>query len=112
MVVIGSAFGGGELFMHRAALDRPPGHTETFVEELRLLDPGSLDELLGAAGLPRLLLDLRTVPADGPIADRFAAATSIMTGAQSTPVNPTAAFDAVVYVDTVTPWHHLLDRRG
>jgi hypothetical protein len=51
-------------------------------------------------------------PADGPIADRFAAATSIMTGAQSTPVNPNAAFDAVVYVDTVPPWHHLLDRRG
>jgi len=108
--VIGSSFGGGELFLHRPLPDAPPGHTQTFVEELRLPDPNSLDELLATAGMPRYLLDLRTVPSTGPIADRFAAATSIMTGSQATPVNPTAAFDVVVYIDTVTPWHHLLDQ--
>ena len=72
--------------------------------------PTSLDELLSAAAIPRYLLDLRKVPAGGPVADRFAATSSIMTGAQATPVNPMAAFDAVVYVDRVTPWHHSLDQ--
>jgi erythromycin esterase len=111
LVVVGSTFGGGELFLHRAVPGRPPGHTETFVEELRLLDDRSLDELLAGAGMPRYLLDLRTVPTTGPVADGFAAAESVMTGSQATPVNPLAAFDAVFYVDAVTPWHHLLHDR-
>lgn len=110
LVVIASSFGGGELFLHRPIPDGPAGHTETFVQELRLLDPDSLDELLATAGMPRYLLDLRRAPADGPVADRFAATKSIMTGSQATPVSPLAAFDAVVYVDSVTPWHHLLSR--
>ncbi|HEX6358351.1 hypothetical protein [Actinophytocola sp.] len=76
-----------------------------FTEDLTTLDPTSLDALLATAGIPRYLLDLRSVPASGPIAERFAAVTSIMTGTQATPVNPTAAFDALVYVDQVTPWH-------
>jgi hypothetical protein len=29
-----------------------------------------------------------------------------MTGGRATPVNPLTAFDAVVYTDTITPWHH------
>jgi erythromycin esterase len=109
-VVIANAFGGGELFLHKPIPDGPPGHTETFTQALELLDPSSLDELLATAGLPRYLLDLRRVPPTGPVAERFAAATSIMTGGQATPVNPLAAFDAVVYVDRVTPWHHRLGR--
>lgn len=110
MVVIGGTFGGGELFLHRPIPGGPPGHTETFVEELRQLDPASLDELLAGSGMPRFLLDLRTVPA-GPIRDRIAATRSIMTGQQATPVDPLAAFDAVVHIDEVTPWHHELGRR-
>jgi erythromycin esterase len=31
-----------------------------------------------------------------------------MTGGQATPVDPIAAFDAVVFVDRISPWHHLL----
>ncbi|MBO3748425.1 erythromycin esterase family protein [Streptosporangiaceae bacterium NEAU-GS5] len=109
MVVIAGSFGGGELFLHRPRLEGPPGHTDTYVEELRELAPASLDRLLAAAGLPDCLLDLRTVPSSGQVADRFAALTSIMTGGQETPVDPMAAFDAVVHVAAVTPWHHLLD---
>jgi len=110
LVVIANSFGGGELFLHKPIPDGPPGHTETYVEELHLLDPDSLDELLATAGMPRYLLDLRKVPPSGPVADRFAALSSIMTGLQATPVNPMAAFDAVVYLDPITPWHHLLDQ--
>lgn len=109
LVVIGGSFGGGELFLHRPVPGAPPGHTETFTEQLHTLDPDSLDELLTSCGMPHYLLDLRRVPAEGPVAERFASVTSIMTGAEATPVNPLVAFDAVVHVDAVTPWHHLLD---
>jgi hypothetical protein len=77
-----------------------------FTERLDLLDPDSLDELLAGSGMPRYLLDLRKVPTNGPIAARFAAVRSIMTGGQATPVDPLAAFDAVVYVGEVSPWRH------
>ncbi|WP_432973784.1 erythromycin esterase family protein [Dactylosporangium sp. CA-233914] len=110
MVVIATSFGGGDLFLHRPIPDGPPGHTETFIEDMPPLAPDSLDALLTTAGAPRYLLDLRKVPASGPIAARFATTSSMMTGGQATPVNPVAAFDAVVYVDTVTPWQHLLDQ--
>ena len=106
MVVIAGAIGGGELQLHRPLPDGPPGHTETFTQPLHQLDPTSLDQLLSACGMPWYLLDLRRVPSSGPVAERFAAATTVMTGGQATPVNPLAAFDAVVYVDEVTPWHH------
>jgi len=108
MVVIASAFGGGTLFLHRPVPDGPPGHTEVFTQDLDSPDPGSLDALLATAGLPRYLLDLRAVPATGPVADAFAAPATIMTGLQPTPVDPMAAFDAVVYVDRVSPWHTVL----
>lgn len=106
MVVIATAFGGGELLLHRPHPDDPPGHSRLFTETLSLLDAESLDELLAGSGMPRFLLDLRKVPADGPVAERFAAVRSIMTGAQATPVDPLAAFDAVVYVGEVSPWRH------
>ena len=89
-----------------------PGHSRLFTEKLGLLDPDSLDELLAGSGLPRFLLDLRKVPADGPVAERFAAVRSIMTGGQATPVDPLAAFDAVVYVGEVSPWRHFPDWGG
>jgi erythromycin esterase len=109
MVVIASTFGGGTLYLHRPIPGGPPGHTETFTQDMDAPDPDSLDALLATAGIPQYLLDLRTVPDTGPVADAFAAPTTIMTGLQPTPVNPMAAFDAVVYVDKVTPWHTVLD---
>lgn len=112
MVVIATAFGGGRLALHRPEPGGAPGHTELFTHDLELLDPDSLDELLGSCGMPRFLLDLRRVPATGPVADRFAAVRTIMTGGQATPVDPLVAFDAVVYVDRVTPWHHRLAEFG
>lgn len=99
MVVVASAFGGGTLFLHRPVPGGPPGHTEVFTEDMTGLDPTSLDALLATAGLPHYLLDLRAAP------ERFAAVTSVMTGPQATPVDPLTAFDAVVYVDRVSPWH-------
>jgi erythromycin esterase len=108
MVVIATAFGGGNMFLHKPIPDGPPGHTHTFIQEQPLPDADSLDELLASAGMPRYLLDLRTRPDSGPVADAFEAVRCIMTGGQATPVNPLVAFDAVVYVDRVSPWHHLI----
>lgn len=103
--VIATTFGGGTLFLHRAVPDGPPGHTEVFTQNVTTLAPTSLDALLAQAGLPHYLLDLRSVPTTGPIAERFATVDSIMTGLQPTPVNPLTAFDAVVHIERVTPWH-------
>jgi erythromycin esterase len=108
-VVIASAFGGGRLFLHRAIPGGPAGHTEVFLQDMTSLDPDSLDALLATANVPNYLLDLRKVPATGAVAERFAAAGSIMTGMQPTPVNPTVAFDAVIYLNQVSPWHTIIE---
>jgi erythromycin esterase len=105
LVVIATTFGGGTLWLHRAAPGNAPGHTEPFVEDVgRLDEPGSLDALLAEAGMPLFLVDLRKVPAEGAVADRFAATDSILTGPHRQPVDPLVAFDAVVHIDRVTPW--------
>lgn len=105
MVVIATCFGGGNLMLHRPIPDGPPGHTELFVQQTGPFAPDTLDGLLSTAGLPLHLLDLRDIPAAGPVADRFAQTTSMMNGGQPQPIDPRAAFDAVVFIDSVTPWH-------
>jgi erythromycin esterase len=105
MVVIASCFDGGEMWLHRSIPGGQPGHTEVFLEDLDAAAPGSLDALLASAGKPLHMLDLRNVPAEGPVADRFAATTTIMNGTQPQPINPLAAFDAAMFVGKVTPWH-------
>jgi erythromycin esterase len=97
LVVIGTAFGGGTLALHRPLLDGPPGHTELFTQDVGPFEPDTIDAELSAVGLPLHLTDLRQA--------RSVAATKIMLDSQSYPVDPVAAFDAVVYIDAVTPWH-------
>jgi erythromycin esterase len=108
-VVLASAFGGGKLFLHRAIPGGPAGHTEVFLQDMTSLEPDSLDALLATANLSHYLLDLRKVPAAGAVAERFAAVDSIMTGMQPTPVDPMAAFDAVIYLNQVSPWHTVIE---
>jgi len=110
MVVIGTTWNGGRMFLHRPVPDGLPGHTEVFFEDLGPFEePGSLDALIASAGEPLALLDLREVPGEGPVADRFAKIESIMCGPHRQPVNPLVAFDAVVHVEKVTPWHTFID---
>ena len=97
LVVIGSAFGGGTLAQHRPLLDGPPGHTELFTTDVGPFESDTIDAELSAAGLPLHLTDLRTA---GSVA-----ATRITLDSQSYPIDPVAAFDAMVYIDAVTPWH-------
>jgi len=97
LVVIGSAFGGGTLETHRLLPDGPPGHAEAYTMDVGPLEPDTIDAVLSAAGLPLHLTDLRKAPAP--------TATKIMNGAQSQPIDPATSFDALVYIDSVTPWH-------
>ncbi|GAA3434861.1 erythromycin esterase family protein [Kutzneria kofuensis] len=96
LVVIGTAFGGGVLQLHRPLLDGPPGHTELFTQSVGPFSPSTLDGALSSFGLPLHLTDLRSTPVP---------ATHVMNGPQPQPLDPSAAFDAVVYIDSVTPWH-------
>jgi erythromycin esterase len=110
MVVIATTYGGGTLWLHRADPDGPPGHTTPFVETVGpFAEPDNLDTLLSGTGIPLGLLNLRDLPARGPVADQFAKITSIMNGPHPQPINPTVAFDAVIHIDTVTPWHTFID---
>jgi erythromycin esterase len=112
MVVIATTYNGGRMFQHRSVPGGPPGHTEVFFEDVApFTEPGSLDVLLASAGSPLALLDLRKVPEDGPVADRFAEIDCTMQGPYKQLVNPLAAFDAVVHIDKVTPWHTFIDPR-
>ncbi|WP_284742124.1 erythromycin esterase family protein [Amycolatopsis sp. RTGN1] len=116
MVVIATTYDGGRVFSHRALPEGPPGHTEVFYEDVApFTEPGSLDVLLAGAGAPLALLDLRAVPGDGEVARRFAEIDSTRQGPYKQLVNPLAAFDAVVHVDKITPWHTFIgapDRAG
>ncbi|MBP2327743.1 erythromycin esterase [Kibdelosporangium banguiense] len=103
MVVIATCFGGGTLWLHRPIPGGAPGHTEVFVEDVAALPDDTLDALMSGAGVPLHLLDLRQVPST--VADRFTKTTSIMNGGQPQPIDPRAAFDAVVFIDSITPWH-------
>jgi erythromycin esterase len=105
MVVIATCFGGGTLSLHRPVPGGAPGHTELFTQDVGPFPADTLDALLSGAGFPLHLLDLRRVPDTGPVADRFTTATSIMNGGQPQPIDPRAAFDAVVFINSVTPWH-------
>jgi erythromycin esterase len=108
LVVIATTYNGGRMFLHRPIPGRP-GHVEVFFEDVGpFTEPGSLDALLADAGEPHALLDLRKVPASGPVARRFAALDATMQNQYKQLVNPLVAFDAVIHVDKVTPWHTTL----
>lgn len=107
-VVIATTYNGGQEFVHRPIPGGPPGHTTISHEDVApFTDPNSLDVLMASAGAPLALLDLRKVPPTGPIADRFAEIDATMQSSYRQLVDPLVAFDAIVHVDKVTPWHHV-----
>lgn len=110
-VVIASTYNGGRMFLHRPIPAGPPGHTEVFFEDIGpFTDPTSLDVLLASAGEPLALLDLGKVPGDGPVAERFAEIDGTLQGPHKQLANPLVAFDAVVHIDRVTPWHSFIEQ--
>ncbi|MFI9379573.1 erythromycin esterase family protein [Kutzneria sp. NPDC052558] len=97
LVVIGSAFGGGALPTHRLLPDGPPGNAEPYTIEVARPEPETIDAVLSTAGFPLHLTDLRKAAPT--------TAAKMMNGAQSQPIDAVTSFDAMVYIETVTPWH-------
>jgi erythromycin esterase len=92
MVVIGTYFGRGAGFpAERAPL--PP-------------DTTGMDSLLGSLSIPQFMMDLRELPSTGILHETFQAAHETRTSSFATVsamVAPLAAYDAILFIDTITP---------
>ncbi|MFC0435565.1 erythromycin esterase family protein [Kutzneria buriramensis] len=97
LVVIGSAFGGGTVELYRPLLGGPPGHVETFTEEVGPFGEDTIDGVLSRIGFPLHLTDLRGAALPG--------VTKIMSASAEQPIDPVTAFDAMVFTESVTPWN-------
>jgi erythromycin esterase len=109
LVVIGTTYGGGEAWFHRPAPGDAPGHSTPFVEEVDPLAPMSLDARLHETGLGDFFLDLRHAPRDA--ASALDAAAGTQNGPVVQPSRVRTAFDAVIHIDRVSPWHTWIDER-
>ncbi len=91
-VVIGTYFGTGEGFPEGFRLPPP--------------DPTGIDGLLASSGVPAFIADLRQLPRGTPLFDWFSQAHPTRSGSYAEWVElikPTSAFDAILYLDRVTP---------
>ncbi|GGI46450.1 erythromycin esterase [Agromyces flavus] len=114
-VVIGTTYGGGATWLHRPRPDDAPGHSTPFVDDLPEPAPESLDAMLAEATRDPdecLLVDLRGVRGDPILAPRLAATSGTAHGPHLLTSDPASAFDAVVHVGRVSPWHTWIDERG
>lgn len=103
LVVIGTTYGGGTAWLHRPRPDDGPGQSTPFVEELVAPDPAGLDAALVAAGVGTSFVDLRR--ASGAAAGALDATRGTQNGPHLVLADARRAFDAVVHVEHVTPWH-------
>jgi len=109
-VAIGTAFGHGDAWLHRPRPDDAPGHSHPFVQSLGAPDPASADAAFSGAGIGDLLVDLRTTPPEAASAlDRTV---GLRNGDVLQPLPIREAFDAIAYIDEVTPWHTWIDENG
>jgi erythromycin esterase len=87
LVVIGTYFGRTSGF--------PPGETAAPP------DAHDMEDLLASLSIPRFIMDLRVLPATGPLREWFELAHA--TGQDTYTIFPLRAFDAILYLDVVTP---------
>jgi hypothetical protein len=88
IVVLGSAFGQG-----REESGFPPA------------DSASIDGALASLDLPLFVLDLRAAPDEGPVAKWLNYRREMRVNDRYVELNPIQAFDALVFVDTVSRVH-------
>lgn len=110
LVVVGTTYGGGEAWLHRPRPEDAPGHSTPFVAELEPLSDASLDAHLHRAVLGDYVIDLRT--ASGGAARALDAVAGTQNGPAVQPAPVRTAFDAIVHLDRIGPWHTWLDERG
>jgi len=110
LVVIGTAFGGGEQWLHRPDPTDPPGHSRPFIAPLAPLEESSLDAALERSGMDDTMVDLRGMPST--VARELDATTGWHNGDVLQPGRARDAFDAVAFIRRVTPWQTWIDERG
>lgn len=91
-VVVGTYFGAGEGYAERFR-PAPP-------------NPDGIDGLLASVDLPTFVMDLRRIPPSGPLFEWFARGHATRTGNFGEwieLIQPARAFDAILYLDRVTP---------
>ncbi|MDR2320462.1 MAG: erythromycin esterase family protein [Microbacterium sp.] len=110
LVVIGTAFGGGEQWLHRPDPADPPGHSRPFTAPIARLDPSSLDAAIERSGIGDAFFDLRTAPEAAALG--LDVSTGWHNGDVVQPGRARDAFDAVAFIRTVTPWRTWIDDRG
>jgi erythromycin esterase len=82
-----------------------------FDNQLRAVPPSkpeSLNGVMSRVGKPSFLLDLRTLPNAGPVRDWFAQprpVRNINVREEYNQIKPAAAFDALLYIDAISPLH-------
>ena len=87
LVVIGTYFGRGVGFPPPYAPSPPDAH--------------GMEDLLASLSIPRFVMDLRELPSSGPLHEWFQL--DHATGQDPWTVVPLRAYDALLYIDTITP---------
>ena len=106
LFVIGTTMTSGKVANHRKT-GPGPADVEKFLDDLAPPEPSTIDALLSTRATGPYAVNLRDVPATGPVADAFAEATSIRVNHSPVPVEPLRAFDAIVHFDEVSPVERL-----
>lgn len=87
LVVIGTYYGHGAGF---PPTDVPPP-----------TDVHGMEDLLASFSIPRFIMDLRELPSSGPLHEWFQLAHA--TGQDAYTIVPLRAYDAILFIDTITP---------
>jgi erythromycin esterase-like protein len=93
MVVIGTYFGSGAAGFPAERAPLPP-------------DTAGMDSLLSSLSIPLFVLDLRELPRAGVLHEWFQAGhetRSLSFGRMSAIVAPLSSYDAILFIDTITP---------
>jgi hypothetical protein len=64
-------------------------------------DAHDVEDLLASLSIPRFIVDLRELPGGGPLHEWFQLAHA--TGQDLYTVVPLRAYDAILFIDTITP---------
>jgi hypothetical protein len=69
-------------------------------------DAHGMEDLLASLAIPRFIMDLRELPTSGPLHEWFQlahATRSSNSGQDAYTTVPLRAYDAILYIDTITP---------
>lgn len=62
-----------------------------------------MEGLLTSPAIPRYIMNLRELPSSGPLHEWFEMAHETRSGQDTDMVAPLRAYDAILFIDTITP---------